>query len=63
MTTPRPAAEWRTTEWFNTPAPLSLADCRVALIVASVFNLLAVVSFRALPRDVGAAAAAGRKQA
>lgn len=34
------APEWRTTEWFNTPSPLSLAALRGKVIVATAFQML-----------------------
>jgi peroxiredoxin len=40
MAAPRPAAEWRTTEWFNTPAPLSLAELRGKVVMVCAFQML-----------------------
>lgn len=34
------APEWRTSEWFNTPAPLSLAALRGRVVVAVAFQML-----------------------
>lgn len=35
-----PAPEWRVSQWFNTPAPLSLAALRGRVIVAVAFQML-----------------------
>jgi hypothetical protein len=40
MTDPQPAPEWRTTEWFNTPKPLSLADLRGRVVMVTAFQML-----------------------
>jgi peroxiredoxin len=37
---PRPAPEWRTTRWFNTDAPLSLARLRGQVVVLHAFQML-----------------------
>ncbi|QUS42405.1 TlpA family protein disulfide reductase [Tardiphaga alba] len=34
------APEWRTTEWFNTPSPLSLADLRGKIVMLTAFQML-----------------------
>lgn len=40
MTQPRPAPEWRTTTWFNTRAPLALADLRGRVVMVCAFQML-----------------------
>lgn len=40
MPAPRPAPEWRTTTWFNTAAPLSLADLRGRVVMVCAFQML-----------------------
>ena len=34
------APEWRTTEWFNTPEPLTLASLRGKVVMACAFQML-----------------------
>ena len=36
----RPAPEWRTTEWFNSPEPLSLAALRGRVVMVCAFQML-----------------------
>ena len=38
--TPGPAPEWRTTEWFNTPEPLTLASLKGRVAMVSAFQML-----------------------
>lgn len=40
MNTPRAAPEWRTTEWFNTTEPLTLALLRGRVVMVSAFQML-----------------------
>ena len=37
---PRPAPEWRTTEWLNTPAPLTLERLRGRVVMLHAFQML-----------------------
>ncbi|MFO7181613.1 MAG: TlpA disulfide reductase family protein [Pseudomonadota bacterium] len=37
---PRPAPEWRTTEWINTPEPLSLERLRGKVVLLHAFQML-----------------------
>ncbi|HLV64882.1 MAG TPA: hypothetical protein VKY73_03685, partial [Polyangiaceae bacterium] len=37
---PRPAPEWRTTEWINTPEPLSLERLRGNVVLLHAFQML-----------------------
>lgn len=37
---PRPAPEWRTTRWFGTDAPISLARLRGQVVVLHAFQML-----------------------
>jgi peroxiredoxin len=37
---PRPAPEWHTTTWFNTPAPISLPELRGRIVVVHAFQML-----------------------
>lgn len=36
----RAAPAWRTTEWFNSPSPLSLADLRGRVVMVCAFQML-----------------------
>jgi hypothetical protein len=36
----KPAPEWRTTDWFNTPTPLALADLRGKVVMVCAFQML-----------------------
>jgi hypothetical protein len=36
----RAAPEWRTTRWFNTPAPLTLAELRGRVVFVCAFQML-----------------------
>lgn len=38
--TPRPAPPWHTTEWFNSPAPLTLEGLRGRVILLHAFQML-----------------------
>jgi hypothetical protein len=38
--TPAPAPEWRTTEWFNTPEPLGLASFQGRVVMVTAFQML-----------------------
>ncbi len=38
--TPRPAPEWQTTTWFNTPEPLTLERLRGRVVVLHAFQML-----------------------
>ncbi len=40
MSPPLPAPEWRTTEWFNTPEPLSLEKLRGRVVLLHAFQML-----------------------
>lgn len=40
MASPHPAPEWRIARWFNTPAPLALADLRGRVVLAIAFQML-----------------------
>jgi peroxiredoxin len=40
MTQPSPAPAWRTTQWFNSPAPIALADLRGRVVVVCAFQML-----------------------
>lgn len=40
MTITESAPEWRTTEWFNTPEPLSLAALRGRAVMLTAFQML-----------------------
>ena len=40
MTALTPAPEWRTTEWFNTPKPLTLAGLRGKVVFVTAFQML-----------------------
>jgi AhpC/TSA family len=40
MSTDEKAPEWRTTEWFNTPSPLSLADLAGRIVMLTAFQML-----------------------
>lgn len=40
MPTPRPAAEWRTTDWFNTPNKLALHDLSGKVVFVCAFQML-----------------------
>lgn len=35
-----PAPEWQTTQWFNAPGPLALADLRGKVVLVSAFQML-----------------------
>ena len=37
---PRPAPEWQTTAWLNTPAPLSLAQLKGRVVLLHAFQML-----------------------
>jgi peroxiredoxin len=37
---PRPAPEWQTTDWLNTPEPLRLADLRGRVVLLHAFQML-----------------------
>ena len=39
-TTPDTAPEWRTTEWLNTPEPLTLASLRGRVVMVTAFQML-----------------------
>jgi hypothetical protein len=40
MTPPLAAPEWRTTQWFNSPAPLSVAALRGRVVMVTAFQML-----------------------
>ena len=40
MSIPRAAPEWRTTEWFNTAGPLTLASLQGRVVMVSAFQML-----------------------
>ncbi|MCP3381274.1 redoxin family protein [Bradyrhizobium sp. CCGUVB4N] len=40
MASAEPAKEWQTTEWFNTPEPLSLAALRGRIVMLTAFQML-----------------------
>ncbi len=40
MQEPTPAPEWRTSEWFNTPAPLTLSALRGKVVFITAFQML-----------------------
>ncbi|HCK85126.1 MAG TPA: alkyl hydroperoxide reductase [Hyphomonadaceae bacterium] len=40
MPSPKPASEWRTTEWFNAPKPPTLAGLRGKVVFVTAFQML-----------------------
>jgi thiol-disulfide isomerase/thioredoxin len=38
--TPRPAPEWQTAAWFNTPTPISLTSLRGRVVMLHAFQML-----------------------